>query len=357
MIKYIKRYLGFRDWGIFRYNTVIQNSSIFFYIALVQQNYSIIFIEKVLLFFVFSLSLVAYGYLINDFADVDLDKKAGKINVFLGVSHRKALLIITIIFLFMIVSGISFLKNRSFFILWFLWFLLTTFYSSPPLRLKERGLMGLIATILGQQPLPAILMFSAMNYLFGWDVLIFIIYITLRGISADVGHQMRDRQHDVSAGASTFAVQKGDIAISRLYGISLEFEKILLGLVLFIFLIKIPTIKLWNYSLNPTLPLFLLYILLLSLTIGRAYNKLKHQDYLDPYDESIDGPPRDFMQLIHHGFPSIIIPFYLAFCLTLYSWPNIIFLVTLVLVYQMYQPSRWIKSLPVHILLNKVRRE
>ena len=122
-MKFIKRYLGFRDWGIFRYNTVIQNSSIFFYIALVQQNYSIIFIEIVLLFFVFSLSLVAYGYLINDFADVDLDKKAGKINVFLGVSHRKALLIITIIFLFMIVSGISFLKNRSFFILWFLWFL------------------------------------------------------------------------------------------------------------------------------------------------------------------------------------------------------------------------------------------
>ena len=47
--------------------------------------------------------------------DVELDKKAGKPNVFLGVGRVKALSVIALIFLFMMVSGMIFLKNGSFF--------------------------------------------------------------------------------------------------------------------------------------------------------------------------------------------------------------------------------------------------
>lgn len=342
--------IAWRSWGLIRYNSVWQNVAALFYIGLARQWSGLDYIRDVLLFLVFSLTGTAYGYLINDLADVELDRRAGKPNVFHGMSRARSAGVMAAAGGTMIVCGLPFVRQPDFLPLWIVWALMATFYSLPPVRLKERGAVGLVATILAQQPLPAALAFAALGYLRTWGALVFIAYITLRGISSDVGHQMRDRTRDEAAGATTFAVRRGHAAIARLYGLSLELETLLLGVVLVMLLVDTPPFALGAWPIPPILPLLIAYLALLPLAIGRAWMRLSRGEWVDPYDESPEGPPRDSLHLIHHPFPTVLLPFYLALWLTVRDWPNVVFIVGLGLLYGLYDPRRWAGTWPAQKL-------
>jgi len=320
---------SWRSWGLIRYNSVWQNVAALFYVGLARQWSGLDYIRDVLLFLIFSLTGTAYGYLINDLADVELDRRAGKPNVFHGLRRGRAIGVTAIAFGVMVVCGLPFAARPDFLPLWIAWALTATFYSLPPVRLKERGAVGLVATILAQQPLPAALAFAALGYLCTWGALVFIAYITLRGISSDVGHQMRDRARDEVAGATTFAVRHGHTAIARLYGLSLEVETLLLGAVLIVLLVDAPPFVLGAWAVSPVWPLLIAYLALLPFTLGRAWMRLNRGEWIDPYDESPEGPPRDLLHLIHHPFPTVLLPLYLALWLTVLDWPNVVFVVGL----------------------------
>ncbi len=228
-MKKLLTFIAWRGWGLIRYNSIWQNVAALFYVGLARRWFGLDYIRDVALFLVFSLTGTAYGYLVNDLADVELDRRAGKPNVFHGMGRFKAALVVTVVFGVMAACGLPFIHRLGFLPLWIAWFLAATFYSLPPVRLKERGAVGLVATILAQQPIPAALAFAALGHLRAWGALVFIAYITLRGICSDVGHQMRDRERDEAAGATTFAVRHGHAAVARLYGLSLELEVLLLG--------------------------------------------------------------------------------------------------------------------------------
>ncbi|MCP4515227.1 MAG: UbiA family prenyltransferase, partial [Delftia sp.] len=228
------RFFSWRSWGLVRYNSTWQNIAALFYVGLARQWFGLDFMRDVALFLLFSLTGTAYGYLVNDLADVELDRRAGKPNAFHGMSRAKGGLVVAAVLGIMILCGLPFVRQAGFVPLWIIWVLTATSYSLPPLRLKERGALGLIATIAAQQPLPAAMSFAALGHPHAGSALVFIAYITLRGVSSDVGHQMRDRERDKAAGADTFAVRRGHAAIARLYGISLELESLLLGAVLLV---------------------------------------------------------------------------------------------------------------------------
>lgn len=344
------QFIAWRSWGLIRYDSVWQNVSALFYVGLARQWSSFDYIRDVLLFLVFSLTGTAYGYLINDLADVKLDARAGKPNVFHGISRSRSIGVTAAACGAMIVCGIPFVHRPDFLPLWIVWALLATFYSLPPVRLKERGAVGLVATILAQQPLPAALAFAALGYLRTWGALLFIAYITLRGISSDVGHQMRDRVRDEAAGATTFAVRRGHAAVARLYGLSLELEVLLLGAVIVVLLVDTPSLAVGAWAVSPAWPLLITYLALLPFTLGRAWTRLNCGEWIDPYDESPAGPPRDLLHLIHHPFPTVLLPLYLAFWLTVRDWPNVVFIIGLGLLYGLYDPRRWAGTWPVQKL-------
>jgi 4-hydroxybenzoate polyprenyltransferase len=343
--------LSWRHWGIIRYNSIVQNIALAFYVALVQRWFALDFLQDVGLFLLFSLAGTAYGYLVNDWADVDLDQRTGKRNVFSGVGRGKAAPVVVAALALVVLLGLPFIWRPGFLSLWVAWGLIATFYSLPPVRLKERGVLGLVATIAAQQPLPAAMAFAVLGRLYTWKVLVFIAYITLRGICSDVGHQMRDRERDEASGAATFAVRLGHAAIARIYGLSLELEALLLGAVLVVLMLGVPSVNLGDWSVAPAWPLLIVYLVLLLFTLGRAWVRLERGEWVDPYDESPEGPPRDLLHLIHHPFPTVILPLYLAVWLTVYYWPNIVFVVGLVLLYRLYDPGRWARVWPVRALL------
>jgi 4-hydroxybenzoate polyprenyltransferase len=343
--------LAWRSGGMIRYNSVWQNAALLFYIGLARQAFTAIYLRDVLLFLVFSLGGTAYGYLVNDLADVELDRRASKPNVFHTLSRARAGLVVALAFGLVVLCGLPFAQQPGFIPLFLIWALAATFYSLPPIRLKERGGIGLATTILAQQPLPALLALAALGHLTAWGAWVFVAYIALRGISSDVGHQMRDRARDAAAGATTFAVRWGEAAIARLYGMSLELETFLLGGVLIVLLLDPPPVNLGGWLIAPAWPLLLVYLALLPFTLGRAWTRLARGEWVDPYDESPSGPPRDRLHLIHHLFPSVILPLYLATWLTILYWPNTILIVGLVLIYRLYDPARWAGSWPIRPLL------
>jgi len=338
------QYLSWRSWGLIRYNSIWQNIALLFYIGLTDDRLDLSYIRDVVLFLLLSLTGTAYGYLVNDLADVELDRRAGKANVF----HQSSRLQITGVMSFSVILlallGLTFVRRPGFVPLWTAWFLATTFYSMPPARLKERGGLGLATTILAQQPLPATMAVAALGARWSWSTWLFILYITLRGICSDVGHQMRDRVRDKAAGAHTFAVVQGHAVIARLYGIGLELEAVMLGALLITLTVELPGVVINGWSISPLWPILALYALLFATTISRAWRQLNRGAWVDPYDESPEGPPRDLLHFLHMTFPTVLLPLFIALWQTLRYWPNVIFLLGLVFMYRLYDPRRWRKA-------------
>lgn len=355
-MKKLLTFFAWRSWGLIRYNSVWQNVAALFYVGLARRWFSLDYIRDIVFFLIFSLTGTAYGYLVNDLADVELDRRAGKSNVFHGMGRAKAVLVVAVVFGVMVVCGLPFARRPDFMPLWITWALTATCYSLPPVRLKERGALGLAATIAAQQPIPVAMAFAALGHLRTWGALAFVAYITLRGISSDVGHQMRDRERDKAAGAVTFAVLHGHRVIARMYAFSLELETLLLGAILAVVMLDVPPVHLLGWSVAPAWPLLIVYLVLLPLTVGRAWIRLARGEWVDPYDESPEGPPRDLLHLIHHPFPTVILPLYLAVWLTIYYWPNAIFIVGLALLYGLHDPKRWAGTWPVRTLRSWLER-
>jgi 4-hydroxybenzoate polyprenyltransferase len=342
---------AWRSWGLIRYNSIWQNVAALFYVGLARQWFDLAYLRDVAVFLIFSLIGTAYGYLVNDWADVELDRRAGKANVFHGMSRTRAALAVAACFGAMIPIGLLFARQPGFVPLWIAWALAATFYSLPPVRFKERGGIGLVATIVAQQPIPAAMAFAALGYLRTWGALAFIAYITLRGICSDVGHQMRDRERDAAAGAATFAVRHGHRAIASIYALGLELEALLLGAVLSVLTLDLPPVHLGGRAVALAWPLLAAYLALLPCTVGRAWTRLRRGEWVDPYDESPEGPPRDLLHLIHHPLPTVILPLYLAAWLAAYYWPNVIFVAGLVVLYRLYEPGRWAGAWPFRLVL------
>lgn len=351
--------LSRRNWGIIRYNSIWQNIAGLFYIAITEGLFSLDFIGRLGLFVLFSTIMTGYGYLINDLADLDIDRRHGKPNAFHGMSRGKATLVVSAALAVGSLFGLPFLDRPWFVLLWMLWILAATFYSLPPLRLKERGLTGLTTTIAAQQTLPTALLFAAFGQPVSWGALVFVLFATARGISSDVGHQMRDWSHDASTGTGTFAVRHGYRAVQTVYAVSLEVERLALGGVMALLLLDLPPVALplidWRVAL--IWPLVLLYVPLHTLTAGRSWRALRQGRLAseDPYDEARQARVRDALHVIHHPLPSVLIPLYLAGWMTLFYWPNVVFVLVLGLLYGLYSPRRWAATWPLRPLLAWLR--
>lgn len=353
MAKFLSLF-SWRSWGIVRYNSIWQNISALFYLALVEQHFSLAFLGRVVLFIGFSTMMTGFGYLVNDLADRDLDRQHGKPNAFTNLSARRASLVVLAVLAVGVVLGLPFLVYPGFAGLWVLWVLAASIYSLPPLRLKERGGAGLAVTISAQQTLPTAMLFAIFGELFSLGAVMFILYATARGLSSDVSHQMRDFHRDTAAQVRTFAAQKGLPAVQRLYAAALELERLALGAVLFLLVLHLPALALpWLGQVSLGLPLLLVYLPLLGLTLGSSWRafRLGHLAQEDPYDEQRQHQQRDPLHVIHHTLPTAVVPLYLAALLSLYYWPNLVFVVALFLLYGLYSPRRWAATWPLRPLL------
>ena len=161
----------------------------------------------------------AFGYSVNSFSDRFVDG-AGKANPFTGMpeSTAYAVMLAGLVVAFapaLIFSAVY--AGTSVSVLFLASFGLAAAYSLAPVRLKERGFLGVLAAALAQRTLPAAIVFEAMG---AWDSasVMLCLLSTPIGIRYMLVHQISDEAADRAAGVSTFATERGTPRLKRYIG-------------------------------------------------------------------------------------------------------------------------------------------
>ncbi|MBW8010810.1 MAG: hypothetical protein FVQ83_06140 [Chloroflexi bacterium] len=188
------------------------------------------------------ISVAAYGHIINDVFDIDEDRRAGKPNIMADRNKfERGFLSLTLL-----LTG---------FTPW-LWidfgpgaaavlaanYLLPTIYSIPPVRLKERGVWGIISDASGAHAVPTLFIFIAMITVTSASIdesfplvvtaTSWAFFVGLRGILL---HQLWDRANDMRAGAETLAARLNPLEIRRFaVGVIFPIEMLAFGAVIWV---------------------------------------------------------------------------------------------------------------------------
>ena len=197
---------------------------------------SLVLFTRLVLFTIFFL---AFGYTLNDFCDRDVDRKAGKLNIVSGLRPIVGIVIILIIFLLGVIA-LPFHSLRTIIIVLLCYFFMT-FYSLPPLRFKERGVLGMLVAASAQRTLPALVFFDAFDH-WGLDALLICILYLFVGLRWIIGHQIWDLDNDRRAGVETYTTNVGPTRmeyILKFYVFPIEF------------VLLVATILSWRGSSSP----------------------------------------------------------------------------------------------------------
>lgn len=160
--------------------------------------------------------IAGLGYFINDWADIRSDQLAGKPNKVGELSLGVRLLILILLCAFSFLPWLILPMNEYSWALIGIEIILFLMYSLPPLRLKEKGFLGIITDTMYAYIVPSILAsltfylivpetdFDLLSYL-----LVLSIWLTMVGIRGILFHQIQDHDNDKNAGVKTFVTRKG----------------------------------------------------------------------------------------------------------------------------------------------------
>ena len=161
---------------------------------------------QLIVFIAYLYCIYAYGYLLNVYADREADLKVQK-TTFTRESKSMIRNWLIVLGMITLLTPVYF-QNVYILLLTFFGVTAATLYSMRPIRLKEKGLIGLlIAAICQRLPflfimyiIPAV-NFKLIIYLFGWLLIISFLI--------EISHQLSDHSNDLKTKTNTFVVMVG----------------------------------------------------------------------------------------------------------------------------------------------------
>lgn len=179
---------------------------------------------------IFTCLYLAFGYVFNDWIDRTADRQAGKTNFIGSFSRPRA----TAILLGLMIAGplsLGPLLLRPD-VLWtvLLGYLLAIGYSVPIIRLKERGIWGLLSASLAQRTFPVALLLVVATSFSPVMAALYLILVTIVGLRWMVTHQLADHSNDLRTQTKTFSTRAGYHNTERWLPRSIAAELLLIGL-------------------------------------------------------------------------------------------------------------------------------
>lgn len=160
--------------------------------------------------------LAMQAHAINDAFDIEYDRRSGKHNAMAMLSPRWRALLYLLLGVAGLAPWLGLRLGAWPLVLLALIVALPLIYAAPPLRLKERGVWGLIADAAYAHVIPTlfvIALFSQPAEIRTPGALLFIVAATLWsfcfGLRGILIHQFEDLPHDVMAGVKTFVTAAG----------------------------------------------------------------------------------------------------------------------------------------------------
>ena len=210
--------------------------------------------RDVMLFFVALVSISTFGYLFNDLCDVESDKKAGKKNTLGKFPFTVRLIIVVLPLLIGVATWHDIFANAVANVLFGLQIMALVLYSLSPIRLKERGALGVVADAFYGHINPVLITLFAFMFdttgRAGISGLIFLsillVCLTLKGIRNILLHQLDDRKNDQRAGIQTFVVKNGAYPTLLFINNLLPFEILFTILLALVFGYIYPPFFIWT---------------------------------------------------------------------------------------------------------------
>lgn len=164
-----------------------------------------------LLFLLSSLIVGAiYVSVINDITDLEEDIASGKSNRIQKIPEKLRWLIPVICLLLGLMFGYFLYPDLLSCLLYMLSWIVFSLYSIKPIRLKNRGILGVFADAAGSHLFTSLLMVSSVSYVTNQNLNI-IWFIAVAGWSFCYGlrgilwHQFSDRENDLKVNLNTYA--------------------------------------------------------------------------------------------------------------------------------------------------------
>lgn len=305
-------FIRLRDWGPGKIPVLCTVS---FYVGLANRQVSTAFTFDFALFIIFAMLHSALGYVANDWGDRELDALHGKPNTFASLSRTEGILSLGALLVLALLSGLPFVRRPMVLPLWVGWAFFALSYSLRPLRLKERGAWGLTVSSLAQWSLPILLTFAALNRFGGWDMLVFVVAVTISGATLEIAHQRWDRARDLSTQTGTLGTRTAVARLDRLYTAAIFLDKIAIGAILVAVTAEIAPVMVGPWSLSPGLPLLGTYVILFVVAMYETSLASQQGELLDPYYSS----HRSAAKLLHETLPNLVIPAYLMLLAAIYQ--------------------------------------
>jgi 4-hydroxybenzoate polyprenyltransferase len=165
-------------------------------------------------------ALAAFGYGINDVADAEADRRAGKGRrpPLAGMSAKHALLALAPLVLVGVGSALALSLEAG--VIEATGFILAASYSLEPLRMKERGLGGVLVAASAQRVVPTglfLALFEAERSAL-WALLAggLFVWSALVGLRFGATHQILDAANDRRAGLRTWGALRGERSLDRI---------------------------------------------------------------------------------------------------------------------------------------------
>ena len=172
-----------------------------------QEIYAADKLKMVLLLIVFDSVFLAFGYLINDYADMEVDQKAGKKKIMHRLpKHVPFLLVVGSVVLGCLPVLLVSHGWKTILVLAVIYFFGGS-YSAPPLRFKERGVLGLLVSSTAQRCFPLLMIPVLLDMPVDKGYVLWMLLSFCVGIRYILVHQYIDAENDRRAGVETFALE------------------------------------------------------------------------------------------------------------------------------------------------------
>lgn len=202
--------LRISDWWEFKLSPVF---GIVYATAFTLQTSTLSLWQLLLLVLIALAPGAAYVSLINDLTDLDDDIASGKQNRLVGKSKKYIASVIAACLLSGVAVAIYWRHKPLLLFLYVAAWVVFSVYSIPPVRLKTRGLLGLLADACGAHLLPSLLVVALVfrwlnmpiNRLWFAGVAVWSMCLGLRGI---LWHQLTDAENDKKISLPTFVSRR-----------------------------------------------------------------------------------------------------------------------------------------------------
>jgi len=205
-----------------------------------------------LLIFAGLVAIAIYASVINDFTDMEIDRACGKSNMMERLHPGMRLLLVLSSLGLVLTAAALMYANIYADVFYLLIVFAISIYSFEPVRLKKRGIWGIISCACAEHFFPVLFSIAVITWYSGSKVDILWLFAAgslslIYGIRSILWHQFLDKENDMQSGIHTFAAAIDPGSFKKWSRAIIIVEWIALILVLFHLQLWLPVILLLIY--------------------------------------------------------------------------------------------------------------